>query len=112
VTTDLSKREKLARALAKAIHEYKGYANWNDVDNLKQVRLDGEWDMFVLVDAFLAELREPDEGMLEAGAISPTCTGTVLPEHKEQVEEEVRQQWKQNKMAARKAWQAMLDEVK
>jgi len=66
----------------------------------------------VKLDALLAELREPDEAMLGAGAISPTCTNTVLPEHKEQVEEEMRQQWEQNKVAARKTWQAMLDEVK
>ena len=95
MTTDLSKREKLARALAKAIHEYKGYANWNDVDNLKQVRLDGEWDMFVLVDAFLAELREPDEAMIEAArhALSDG-NETGVP------------------ATPRETWQAMLDEVK
>jgi len=103
VTTDLSKREKLARALAKAIHEYKGYANWNDVDNLKQVRLDGEWDMFVLVDAFLAELREPDEGMLDAA-------DRITP--RQMYESRRRGSIFGSSGQTKAIWQAMLDEVK
>ncbi len=84
----MTKREKLARALAKF--------SWSVEDEDFEIffaRTREGW--FEQVDALLAELREPDEGMLEAIGGSPFA----FP----------REVWRQEAVAV---WQAILDAVK
>lgn len=92
-------RERLARALFVNLKEQNpiNFVSPEDEGDMRSVTIDGHFDLLKAVDALLAELREPDEGMQVGTLKAMNSLGVVM-------EDEARQH-------NTKVFQAMIDAI-